>query len=45
MLAHSELSCVTTELNRCWYSAEVMNAQTMPRKLFGSRLFNTLSQN
>ena len=27
----SPLLRVTMELNRCWYSAEVMNAQTMAR--------------
>jgi hypothetical protein len=29
--AHSELLCVTAGLNRCWYSAEVMNEHTIPR--------------
>ena len=29
--AHSVFECVTTELNRCWYSADVINEQTMPR--------------
>src|SRR3989442_7481837 len=34
--AHLELPSVTTELNRCWYSVEVTNAQTIPRKLVAS---------
>jgi hypothetical protein len=28
---HSALLCVTTELNRCWYSVDVMNEHTIPR--------------
>lgn len=35
---------VNTELNRAWYSPEVMKAQTIPRKLPGTRLFKTSSQ-
>src|SRR5215468_6952496 len=45
---HSPLVCVTTGLNRCWYSADVINEQTIafcaPALRIG-HLFTSPSQN
>src|SRR5262245_41159673 len=34
---HSTFECVTTELKRCWYSADVMNEQTIACCVLPSR--------